>query len=415
LPHASHADQLVVLAREAFNRGDAFVEKITGRVDRPLQKIREFRNRPNPGIAVTVDLLTTGIDIPDLEFIVFLRPVKSRILFEQMLGRGTRKGEKYPSKDHFTVFDCFDGTLLAYFKNSTGITAEEPAAPTRTITEIVGDIWANKDREYNIGCLVKRLHRVDKAMSGEAREAFAAYVPDGDLARYARGLSQSLRTDFVSAMALLKNEDFQNLVVNYPRPERLHIRAIEQTDNVSSSLIFRDVAGNEYKPADYLQTFRMFVRENVAHIEAVQVLLDRPRDWSATALKELRQKLAGSRYGFTPDKLQKAHEVRYKKPLVDVISMVKHAAKEEEPLLTAAERVERAFKTVVSGQTFTPDQQKWLDRIREVMLHNLSIDQEDFEYQDALSGAGGWGAAKKLFGDTTLATLIQRLNEAIAA
>ena len=48
------------------------------------------------GIVVTVDLLTTGVDIPDLEFIVFLRPVKSRILFEQMLGRGTRKGEKHP-------------------------------------------------------------------------------------------------------------------------------------------------------------------------------------------------------------------------------------------------------------------------------------------------------------------------------
>jgi len=38
--------------------------------------------------------MSTGVDIPDLEFIVFLRQVKSRILFEQMLGRGTRKGEK---------------------------------------------------------------------------------------------------------------------------------------------------------------------------------------------------------------------------------------------------------------------------------------------------------------------------------
>jgi type I restriction enzyme R subunit len=95
-------------------------QKITGRVDRPLQRIREFRNRPKPGIVVTVDLLTTGVDIPDLEFIVFLRPVKSRILFEQMLGRGTRKGEKFPDKDHFTVFDCFDGTLLLeYFRKMT--------------------------------------------------------------------------------------------------------------------------------------------------------------------------------------------------------------------------------------------------------------------------------------------------------
>ena len=89
LPHTSHADQLVDLARDAFGRGDAFVQKITGRVDRPLQRIREFRNRQLPGVVVTVDMLSTGVDIPDLEFIVFLRPVKSRILFEQMLGRGT--------------------------------------------------------------------------------------------------------------------------------------------------------------------------------------------------------------------------------------------------------------------------------------------------------------------------------------
>jgi type I restriction enzyme R subunit len=62
LPHTSHADQLVDLARDAFGRGDAFIQKITGRVDRPLQRIREFRNRLLPGIVVTVDMLSTGVD-----------------------------------------------------------------------------------------------------------------------------------------------------------------------------------------------------------------------------------------------------------------------------------------------------------------------------------------------------------------
>lgn len=65
LPHTSHADQLVDIARDVFSRGDAFVQKITGRVDRPLQRIREFRNRQLPGVAVTVDLLSTGVNIPD--------------------------------------------------------------------------------------------------------------------------------------------------------------------------------------------------------------------------------------------------------------------------------------------------------------------------------------------------------------
>ncbi len=116
LPHTSHADQLVKICRDVFQQGDAFVQKITGNpnVDRPLQRIREFRNRPHPKVVVTVDMLSTGVDIPALEFIVFLRPVKSRILWEQMLGRGTRLCPDI-NKSKFVVFDCFDGTLIQYF------------------------------------------------------------------------------------------------------------------------------------------------------------------------------------------------------------------------------------------------------------------------------------------------------------
>jgi type I restriction enzyme, R subunit len=90
--------QFVDQAKAIFGRGESFVAKITGSatVDRPLQRIREFRNRPAPSIVVMVDMLSAGVDIPNLELIVFLYPVKGRILFEQMLGRGTRKGEKYP-------------------------------------------------------------------------------------------------------------------------------------------------------------------------------------------------------------------------------------------------------------------------------------------------------------------------------
>ena len=116
------------------------MEKSTGRADRPLQRIREFRNRTNPGIVVTVDMLSTGVDIPDLEGIVFLRPVKSRILFEQILGRVYRKGERHPDKSHFVVFDCFDGTLLEYFKQATSITAEPPLRENKTIVEVIQDI-----------------------------------------------------------------------------------------------------------------------------------------------------------------------------------------------------------------------------------------------------------------------------------
>lgn len=415
LPHTSHADQLVSTAREVFNRGDAFVEKITGRVDRPLQRIREFRNRPNPGIAVTVDLLTTGVDIPDLEFLVFLRPVKSRILFEQMLGRGTRKGEKYPDKSHFTVFDCFDGTLLAYFKKTTGITAELPDKPTRTISEVIEDIWNNRDRDYNVGCLVKRLQRIDKQMAAEGREQFAAYIPNGDVATYARGLKQSLAAGFVDAMKLLRDKGFQELLVGYARPQRVFYKAYEVDDAVRSTWMLRDGDGNEYKPGDYLEAFATFVKENEAKIEAIRILLDRPRGWSASALTQLRDSLKRSPQRFTAENLEKAHANKYGKALVEIISMVKHAADAHAPLLTAVERTERAFTQVTARKSFTDEQRAWLDRIRQVMIANLSIERDDFEYQDALSKAGGWGAARRAFGEPQLDALLTELNEAIAA
>lgn len=416
VPHTSHADQLVELARDVFGRGDAFVAKITGRVDRPLQRIREFRNRPvDPGIAVTVDLLSTGVDIPDLECIIFLRAVKSRILFEQILGRGTRRGERHPDKSHFTVFDCFDGTLLEYFRKSTGMTAEAPDRPTRTIAEIVDDIWANRDREYNVGCLVKRLQRVDKEMAGEARPLFAAFVPDGDLAGYARGLRERLRTDFVGTMRVLRDPALLALLANYPRPPRTFLRAPEYPDTVSSAWLVRDGTGQEYKPEDYLTAFAGFVRDAQAEVAAIRILLDRPQEWSAGALTELRQQLATSRFRFTEETLQRAHELRYHKALVDVISMVQRAADEEAPLLTAAERVARAFARVTQGLRFDPEQARWLERVRQVMCANLSIDRGDFDDQAALADAGGWGAARRAFGEPPLDELLGRLNAAVAA
>jgi type I restriction enzyme R subunit len=56
--------------------------KITGAADKPLAKLRLFKNERLPKIAVTVDLLTTGIDVPEIVNLVFIRRVKSRILYD---------------------------------------------------------------------------------------------------------------------------------------------------------------------------------------------------------------------------------------------------------------------------------------------------------------------------------------------
>jgi len=414
LPHTSHADQLVDLARDVFGRGDSFVQKITAKVDRPLQKIKEFRNRPEPGIVVTVDLLSTGVDIRDLEFIVFLRTVKSRILFTQMLGRGTRLGDQAADKSHFTVFDCFDGTLFEYFRNATDITAEPPDKPGRTVHEIIEEIWQNQDKDYNIGCLVKRLQRIDKEQSGEARELFASHIPNGDVGQFARDLRRSLRDSFTETMKLLRNPALQELLVNYPRPKRGFIIAYDAKDTVSSQVLIRDGTGHEYRPEDYLSMFARFVRENPAHIQAIEILLKRPSDWSTDALNELRAKLGATPERFTEDNLRTAYRVRYDKALADVISMIKRAADEAAPIFTAEERVKLAVQRVMVGETFTDEQQAWLERIQAHLVENLSIDRNDIETLPVFTRAGGWRRANDAF-EGKLGDLVRKLNEAVAA
>jgi type I restriction enzyme R subunit len=406
---------MVETCRHAVGRGDSFVTKITGSptVDRPLQRIREFRNRPTPAIVVSVDLMSTGVDIPNLEFIVFLRPVKSRILWEQMLGRGTRLGGLTPPKSHFTVFDCFDGSLLSYFKNASAFTEDPPDKPTRTIEEIIEAIWDNRDRAYNVRCLCRRLLRIDKEMSGDAREAFAAYVADGDMKAFASRLPGAISDDFAATMKLLRNKNFQKLLVNYERARPHFIVAHERDDEVVSRVLIRDGAGNEYRPEDYLAQFARFVRDNPERVQALRILLSRPKDWSTNALAELRKKLATTPQHFTEENLRRAHAARYNKALVDIISMVKHAAKEEEPLLNAPERVERALKRMKIGHTFTPEQQQWLERIRSHLVENLSISREDFDLVPVFSYHGGWNPADRAF-KGKLGGLLSEINGAIA-
>ncbi len=415
LPHVSHSDQLVELAKDVFGRGESFVGKITGRVDRPLQKIRAFRNRPNPKIVVTVDLLTTGVDIPDLEFLVFLRPVKSRILFEQMLGRGTRRSpDLAPAKTHFTVFDCFDGTLLEYFRATTGMTVDPPEGDSKTIAQIVEDIWQNRDRDYNTKRLVKRLQRIDKNMSGEGRELFARFIPDGDVAHFAEELPAMLRADFAGTMKILRDTDFLKLCVEYPRAKTHFVIATGVTDTVESEILIKAGIGKEYKPEDYLQLFVRFVGEHEREIEAMQILLSRPNDWSADALRELRDALSQAPEHFTEANLQSAFKATHHKALVDIISMVKRAAIGEAPLLTAEERVNAAVAKVTADRQLTDEQAKWMEYIRQHLVHNLSIEQEDFEVIPILFDRGGWGRANRVF-DGRLDELIRELNKELVA
>lgn len=411
LPHISHADEVVRTCKEVYGRGDDFVMKITGSptVDRPLQKIRQFRNRPEPKIVVTVDMLTTGVDIPAIEMIVFMRMVKSRILWVQMLGRGTRLcPEIY--KDKFTIIDCFDGGLIEYFKNTTDFDVKLQKE-TIPLSEIIERIYDNRDREYNTNRLIKRLRRIEKNIGTEAREAFSKYIPDGDMKSFADTLKYNIENNFIEIMNLLRNKDFQDLLENYPKPKKVFFRGYDIVDTVKDEVMFR--VGSDYqKPGDYLKLFEEFVKQNAEQIEAIEILLSRPSKWNTDVLEDLRDKLRKS--DFPERDLQRGYELVYKKPLADIISMVKHALNNDVPIMTAQERVENVMKKIIEKHSLNEDQINWLSYIREHLIKNLAISQEDFEIMPIFERQGGLTKARQIFGDD-LERLIREINEALAA
>jgi len=83
---------------------------------RAQQLLNDFKKESMPRIAISVDMLDTGVDIPEVCNLVFAKPVFSKIKFWQMIGRGTRNDETCKKKDwlpggkkeNFLIFDCWN-------------------------------------------------------------------------------------------------------------------------------------------------------------------------------------------------------------------------------------------------------------------------------------------------------------------
>ena len=174
-------------------------------------------------------------------------------------------------------------------------------------------------------------------------------------------------------------------------------------DEVRSRRLF----GKWEKPDDYLEAFAKFVRENTNQFEAIRILLKRPQDWNPEALSELKRVLRAN--DFDEKRLRTAHAKVYRKDLADLISMIKHAADEQAPLLTAQERVTKAIEELDAFHSFNPEQKKWLGFIAEHLKENLSISEDDLDFQPVFEQRGGLARARQVFG-SELEPLIDRLN-----
>lgn len=174
-----HADLIVKILKEIYTNygidNDA-VMKITGSVaggnKRKVQEaIKRFKNERFPSIAVTVDLLTTGIDVPEITTLVFMRRVKSRILFEQMLGRATRLCPKI-NKTHFEIYDP-----VGVYDSLEEVNTMQPvsADPKTTFAQLLDGLEVLEDEAHiknAVAQIIAKLQRVKRRLTKEEVNEF---------------------------------------------------------------------------------------------------------------------------------------------------------------------------------------------------------------------------------------------------
>ena len=174
-----HADLIVKILKEIYTNygidNDAIM-KITGSVaggnKRKVQEaIKRFKNERFPSIAVTVDLLTTGIDVPEITTLVFMRRVKSRILFEQMLGRATRLCPKI-NKTHFEIYDP-----VGVYDSLEEVNTMQPvsADPKTTFAQLLDGLEVLEDEAHiknAVAQIIAKLQRVKRRLTKEEVNEF---------------------------------------------------------------------------------------------------------------------------------------------------------------------------------------------------------------------------------------------------
>lgn len=180
-----HADIVVRLLKEAFQTqygevDDDAVVKVTGTADKPQKLLRRFKNEQLPSVAVTVDLLTTGVDVPRIVNLVFLRRVRSRILYDQMMGRATRLCPAI-EKEVFRIFDA-----VALYEALEPVTQMKAvvANPKLSFTDLVRELTEVKEeagRQLALDQLIAKLQRKKQRIKGPALYRFnttAGMSPD---------------------------------------------------------------------------------------------------------------------------------------------------------------------------------------------------------------------------------------------
>lgn len=174
-PNDAAAEKFIVAVHNEMSGAQELIEefqKITGPDERKaiITLAHNDRNMaPRPIVLVGIGMLDTGIDAPDLEVLLMARPTKSKVLYVQMKGRGTRKCRE-TGKDIYKLVDFVDiSHLEPIITNDTPGVVDEPVAQAEA--EIV-----DREREVDGGKRGTGIARVRKE-EGSHQEMVIADVP----------------------------------------------------------------------------------------------------------------------------------------------------------------------------------------------------------------------------------------------
>lgn len=402
-----HADIVVDELKKAFAEADIpiddqAVRKVTGSVDKVGKLIKEYRNDADPKIAVTVDLLTTGIDVPKIVNLVFLRRVNSRILYEQMLGRATRLCPEI-GKEAFRIFDAVD-----LYRNLEQVTAMKPVVVNPTISfetlfDELARVTDTAHREAVREQIAVKLRRRLKKLSPDARtkfEASAGEDPEATLQRFLNQGPDDLAGWVTGKPNLGKILDWSDdSGGGRPIPISAH------EDEVTG--VTRGYGSGIERPDDFLQSFSAFVRDNLNKITALNVVVSRPRELTRAQLKELAMELA--RHNFSEANLRQAwRQAKNEDIAASIVGFVRQAALRE-PLMPYDERVKRAMAAILKSKPWTDPQRQWLQRIGDQLQKEIVVDRQALD-DDPFAQYGGFKRLNKTFGGE-LELILTRINE----
>ena len=454
----SHADDIVQVVREVFGKGNQFATKITYRTHdgTPEELLQAFRNSMYPRIVVTVDMIATGTDVRPLECLVFMRSVKSRTYFEQMLGRGVRVindtdfqavTDDAKHKDRFLVVDAV-GIMDTDLAETIQPLERNPTSSLKDLFKAVA--FGNKDPEI-ASSIAGRLARLDKRLTKDDRGMLQGLAKGQDLGTIARQIVEALdpdqqiaavvaagaSADDASALAsvaetmiakalkpLASNPDLRNAILEV---RRSYEQTIDETSTDEVLFAGHSQEGRE-KAVALVNQFADYIKEHKDEIRALQILYSRPRRerLTFTEVKELAKAIERPPRQWTSEKLWRAYELLDKskvrgsggRMLTDIVALVRYTLHQDDELVPFRDQVETRFAAWLEtqkqkGVSFTADQMQWLVWMKENIASELGIATESFDYTPFVEH-GGIGRAVQVFGDG-LTGLMNELTEALAA